>query len=251
VEDTDILALLLYHAKPDHKGIYLKSDSKTDLKTRKIWDIVQAQKSLGQEFCSHILLLHALTGCDTTSRLFGVSKVSAVKKYFADDFLKGRADVFLQPSSHTDIEAFGEQIIVCFYNGDVNTGINDLRYQKFMQKVHSSNTCVKIQTLPPTKTAAKYHSYRTYLQVQRWIGNNLNPLEWGWSLQEERLVPKQCDLPAAPERLLKKVKCCCKAGCDSVRCSCRKHGLMCSAACGDCKGVNCSNVDIAADDFEI
>jgi hypothetical protein len=35
--------------------------------------------------------------------------------------------------------------------------------------------------------------------------------------------------------LLKKVKCCCKAGCDSVWCSCRKHGLMCSAACGDCK----------------
>jgi hypothetical protein len=124
--------------------------------------------------------------------------------------------VFLQPSSHTDIEAFGVQIVVCFYNGDVNTGINYLRYQKFMQKVHSSNTCVKIQTLLPTKTAAKYHSFRTYLQVQRWIWNNLNPWEWGLSLQEERLIPKKCDLPAAPERLLKKVKCCCKAGCDSV-----------------------------------
>lgn len=95
---------------------------------------------------------------------------SAEKKYFADDLLKGRANVFLQPSSHTDIEVFGEQIIVCFYNGDVNTGINDLKYQKCMQKVHLSNTCVKIQTLPPTKTTAKYHSYRTVPTLWSGVG---------------------------------------------------------------------------------
>jgi hypothetical protein len=28
-----------------------------------------------------------------------------------------------------------------------------------------------------------------------------------------------------------------------MRCSCKKNGLKCVDACGDCRGVACSNVD--------
>jgi len=59
--------------------------------------------------------------------------------------------------------------------------------------------------LPPTSAAAKQHSYRTFLTVQQWLGNNFNPTEWGWTLTDDILVPVATDQPVAPERLLKKV----------------------------------------------
>ena len=50
----------------------------------------------------------------------------------------------------------------------------------------------------------------------------------------------------APSDLLKVIRCNCKISlrnpCGSGLCSCRTNSLSCVAACGDCKGINCSNV---------
>ena len=37
-----------------------------------------------------------------------------------------------------------------------------------------------------------------------------------------------------------------KNPCRSTMCSCRAHGLSCVGACGDCRGVDCLNVDATA-----
>ena len=53
------------------------------------------------------------------------------------------------------------------------------------------------------------------------------------------------DLEAAPENLLKFVRCKCKLTsrnpCGTNLCSCHKNGLKCVAACGDCRGEGCNN----------
>lgn len=54
----------------------------------------------------------------------------------------------------------------------------------------------------------------------------------------------------APMRFLGMVWCNCKTGCAMLRCSCRKTGLDCTVACGDCHGT-CSNapaLDAESDD---
>ena len=56
-----------------------------------------------------------------------------------------------------------------------------------------------------------------------------------------KLVPIQCDMDVAPKALLKVVRCNCKMGCDTLRCSCRKAGLECSTGCGECRGI-CANM---------
>jgi len=37
--------------------------------------------------------------------------------------------------------------------------------------------------------------------------------------------------------------------CSSRRCSCKKHGLDCSSACGECRGVGCSNSPVISQEF--
>ena len=81
-----------------------------------------------------------------------------------------------------------------------------------------------------------------FLKVQVWIDNNtLDPLHWGWKLNENLLVPIETELPPAPPELLKVIKCSCTGQCESNRCTCRKNQLPCTVACKNCKGLNCAN----------
>ena len=72
------------------------------------------------------------------------------------------------------------------------------------------------------------------------------PENWGWRIDEEGFVPVATDLPVAPENLLKVVRCSCKTGCTSMRCSCWKHNLKCTMACTHCTGSDCANIIDAA-----
>ena len=50
----------------------------------------------------------------------------------------------------------------------------------------------------------------------------------GWKLSGNQVIPVTTDLPAAPESLLKMIRCNCATDCASARRSCRKHVLDCS-----------------------
>ena len=59
-------------------------------------------------------------------------------------------------------------------------------------------------------------------------------------------------LPPAPEHLLKVIRCNCKSDCSTLICSCKKHNIECTPACGNRKGSGCTNVpfDNDTDDLE-
>ena len=67
------------------------------------------------------------------------------------------------------------------------------------------------------------------------------PEDWGWKLTVGKLLPVRTDLPLAHASLLEMVRCNCRKDCSTHRCTCRKHGLECSPACGECKGHSCAN----------
>ena len=66
-DDTDILVLFVYHAHSLHQ-IYME--------TKHAITIDAAQQALGDVYRS-LLFVHAMTGCDTTSAMFGVGKTKA------------------------------------------------------------------------------------------------------------------------------------------------------------------------------
>ena len=66
-EDTDILILLLYHLE-ENTNIYMATRKHTI-------NIHSLQQTLGKEMCKSLLFVHAMSGCDTTSALFGMGKL--------------------------------------------------------------------------------------------------------------------------------------------------------------------------------
>ena len=241
-EDTDLLVLLCYYVSQDAHRLIFRSDSRQSSVKPKVWDIQKTQTILGKETCKLLPLSHALTGCDTTSRIYGISKPAVLKSLLKDDTFRILSASFLNANSKVDIIKAGEDLIIHLFGGVSVEGLDLLRFRKFANKVMASSSSVQVHTLPPTSAAAAFHSQRVYLQVQTWIGNNsLAPEDWGWELVKDHLLPVKTDIPPAPEKLLQIIRCNCKNNCDTKRCSCRKHGLDCSVGCGECRGVSCTN----------
>ena len=249
-EDTDILILLCHHTKERPHGIYFLSAKST---CSRVWDIDATVRSLGPETCHLLPFVHALCGCDTTSRLFGVSKATALKKVVNDAYFRQQALVFCSEASRQDLEDAGKRAVVSLYGGDQATDLDALRARRFKEKASTGKTCVELRSLPPTSQAVKFHCDRVYHQVQTWMGtgDSLDPEEWGWRRVGNRLEPVMSKAPAAPQKLLHVVRCQCKGDCDSKRCSCRKHGLECSEACSECRGSACSNSKVEFTETEM
>ena len=112
-------------------------------------------------------------------------------------------------------------------------------YSYICKKVETAKTSVTPERLPPTNSATIHHARRTYLQGMVWMGcsENMEPTKWGLDLQGDKLIPVMMDNTPAPDVLLQMIHCNCVGGCNTMRCSCKKYGLECTAACGSCKIV--------------
>ena len=91
--------------------------------------------------------------------------------------------------------------------------------------------------LPNTERAAYCHTLRVHLQIMIWgtLDNKvLDLLGWYWSLSRVTLESVFRNYDIAPDALLNFVRCKFKAECTSKKCPCRKHGLDCVTACGNC-----------------
>jgi len=76
-DDTDVLVLLIYHWKQNMATIYFLSEARKNLK---IWSISDLVRETGPIVTSYLLVLHAWSGCDTTSATYGQGKIGLVKK---------------------------------------------------------------------------------------------------------------------------------------------------------------------------
>ena len=245
-EDTDLLVLLISKIEEQHQDIYFAPKKKTAHMTRRIWNIHALSRSMGNALCRSILFLHAIGGCDTTSRLFGVGKGTIVKKYIDTTGFREYVDMFLQSSIADDIIRYGERALIHIYGGSSSTkSLTELRCTRFQQKTATRTSYVQCKSLPPTSSSAKFHCLRVHHQLKEWSGTQLDPYIWGWLLHNGRLHPVYMDKEPAPSVLLKVVHCSCTTDCSkSTRCSCKKSGLFCTAACKNCCDSTCGHMKI-------
>ena len=208
--------------------------------TSKRWDIHHLIDSVELN-PETILLQHAFLGCDTVSRIFGIGKGKVMDNPHLLSVCANVASVFYSSESSKDsIQKAGESLLLAIYKNKQG-GLNKIRYKVFMEKLSGKNA-VKPESLPPTEDSAYLHFLRVYHQVQTWLGHYLDPHLFGWKTVGGALVPQFMLKPPASAELLTYVRCGCKKdGCTNNKCSCVKHGVSCSMACGKCDGVTCSN----------
>ena len=237
--DTDLLVMLVAQATSEMANYMCISNPPC------VYDILAVQKAIGKAK-THLMFIHAVTGCDTVSALYGQGKKKAFQLVQKDVNNFQFLDCFLNPESTKEqIASAGERFMLQLYGAHKMQSLDRLRYISYNHAIRKStlSSSFKLESLPPTSAAAKQHSYRTFHTVQQWLGNPVNPTEWGWTLADGILVPVGTDQPVAPERLLKMVSCGCKARCGKA-CSCRKLGLHCSQMCSHCLGRTCSNIQV-------
>ena len=135
-----------------------------------------------------------------------------------------------------------------------NYNLNDLRLKKFEQNVVRSVKSVTVQKFPPTTSAAKYHPFRVYYQVQVQLENEtLQITYWGWELINGNLYPIKIDTPPAPAALMKIIKCRCTLQCDTNKCKCKKNGLFCTQLCHNNTSsifINIEKLDLIDEDVD-
>ena len=117
-DDTDFIVLLCYHASMESHDLFFCPEPKRNTKRPRIWNIKATKQMLGQDICNHILFIHALLGCDTISRLYGIGKGTLLKRFRASHAFREQAKVFdTHSASMHDVVDAGEKALVIIYNG--------------------------------------------------------------------------------------------------------------------------------------
>ena len=244
-KDTDLLILLLHYSSTENENTYFRSDANKQSKECKVYNINLIKEILGADVCTKLMFVHAYSGCDSTSRIFGIGKKAVFHKLLkSDPVMNSCASTFiLGNNSSDDISDLGEGLMISLFGGKPDDTLLSLRLVAFSKKVASAKAFVTPERLPPTSPATSFHSQRVYFQTMVWMGmaNEMNPIEWGWKMESDELIPVMTDKNAAPDKILKVIHCNCSGGCKSAQCSCRRYGLPCTAACGPCKVDNCDN----------
>ena len=114
---------------------------------------------------SSYIVIHAFSGCDTTSGIFEKSNTSILKLIEKSPEAQARATKFLVKGiSQEEVGNAGIELFVLLYGGKIGDSLQILRYASYM-KMAASATKVNPSKLPPTERTAYFHSLRAYLQV--------------------------------------------------------------------------------------
>ena len=186
--DTDVavLATHFFHSLAC-KQLWFRTGVKDKLRFIPIHSLVE---SLGSDTCASLPCFHALTGCDSTSGLYGIGKKKAWmtlrKNVSLHSWIAKLGDELPLPS---DISKTSEAFICVLYTSAKmpESTADQLRYWMFCQKNQKS------KSLPPTTDSLHHHIERCNYQALVWkraldaVQALPTPSGHGWELQGENL----------------------------------------------------------------
>ena len=230
--DTDVLVLCATHF--DSIGceeLWFKTGIRDHLR---YVPVHRLSVKLGQKLCRCLPAFHALTGCDTTSALAGVSKKKAWERLSRNKVHQDNLGLVGQSAALDDLSRATCEAFICDLYPAVKkqtSSADELRYVMFCQKRHKS------ELLPPTSDSVLQHARRVSYQAFIWRNALVakphipSPEGNGWEKINGILQPCYMTKAAAPSSLLELTTCKCKkSGCQS-NCSCVNLGLSCTEAC--------------------
>ena len=120
--DTDILVMLLYHFCDSMSDIILHMETTKQAPVRKIC-IRKLTAAIGTRVTRQLPVIHAISGCDTTSSLYGHGKGSAFRSIAnnVEDTCRLTEIVGCRDSKVEDVVQAGLQLLVLIYGGKTET----------------------------------------------------------------------------------------------------------------------------------
>jgi len=111
--------------------------------------------ALGDDVCNELLFIHAYSGCDSTSRIFGIGKKSAFQKLVkSDPVMKSCASAFIvQNKSQKNVSELRKELLVNLFGGKSKDTLSSLHHINFTKKVASAKAFVTLERLPLTSSA--------------------------------------------------------------------------------------------------
>ena len=225
-----------------------------------------------------LLILHALSGCDTTSFIKGITKKKIFSTFFDDPVRYSKLTAFVStPPPKEALSAAEKLLINCYSSRFVANSLDELRANS--KKCHTSlsfsghslkeesschmnsiSMCVLvashyfkergrrsiITSLPPSSTAFYFHCLRATRQIVVWLSSfeqYMNPPAMELSGYQPAEVPNRfkiqwTSLPNFSDDA-RLVTCGqCSSGCS--RCKCGTNKLSCTLYC-QCKVDSCTN----------
>eukprot|EP00794_Sanderia_malayensis_P018452 gene18452-20301_t len=150
-DDTDVLILLLYHWNDKMAGIFFYSEAKRDKNNIvPLHSIKDISVSLGNNLKVLILFIHAWSVCDTTSSIYGIGKLSIMKKLKKSKHLRDLCSLFSREgATQARISEAGLLLFAACYGGNIGNSLDHLHYEKYMNMVATSMSNIESQRLPP------------------------------------------------------------------------------------------------------
>ncbi|KAG1661218.1 hypothetical protein GQR58_021553 [Nymphon striatum] len=151
-EDTDVALLLLYHWSESMEEITFTSE-----RSKATFNITSSLLKIPAQIKSYLLVLHAWTGCDTTSAIHPKGKNSLLRKLKTSQHLRSLMDILSDKNAdQVEVGAAGIELFLYMYGG--NQTLTKLRYYKFMDMAAKGE--ILPENLAPTERAAVQHSLR-------------------------------------------------------------------------------------------
>ena len=181
--------------------------------------------------------VHALTGCDTTSKVSTKNAAFKVAEQGGSELIKDFGKLQLT----SDMEHKAEKFLTCAIGGFKFDTVDKICYFQYHHNDNKNN----FEKLAPMSSSIALHMKRTYPQCYRWVNATysnmqiLNPLDNVYELQDELLVPTVVSEPIIPDDFPHPCTCV-KCFLPKIR-PCRIGNIKCCDFC-KCEGsAECQN----------
>ncbi len=248
-DDTDVFVLLLHFYCKEELNCTVIMQS--PIKGRSVIDI-RASAAISESESQDLPAMHALSGSDTTSYLFGIGKATALKVLAKGQHLNLLGE---RAAIMDDVIAEAASFISVCYGMKSSMSMSELRHAVWAKKMANARitSSPKLKNLPPTQEAFTQHVYRAHLQTMIWKSalcsappSEAEPTLYGWTKKEDgQLSPVTLPdhVSPVPAYILQMIKCTCTSTrpCSTARCSCIAAQLSCTVFCGCHADAICNN----------
>lgn len=162
--------------------------------------------NIGCTTAAKLFVVHAVSGCDSTSCLYGHGKRTVYKQLMRSSGVASSINVLESSrASQQEVETAGKNIVKMLFGGKSTDSLSHLRYLAYINMIATSTQRPQPERLPPTDNAVRFHVYRVHLQVLQWkllSTTDVPPEAWGWKFKEGRFVPIATDIDPATNEIL-------------------------------------------------